>query len=211
MPKIVIADDHPIFRQGVKQAIELIPNAKIVAEASNGMEAYHHILSEIPDIAILDLEMPILSGLDLCTKLKSEMSKIKVIIITMHKEKHYYDEALKSGVDGYLLKDNAIEDLIACIKVVQSGKVYVSPDIESFLIDGEHKNDVEKIQQLLTPTEKIILKLIADGHKTTDIASLLFSSPSTVENHRSNMVKKLNLEGEKNALLKFAISIKQWL
>jgi DNA-binding NarL/FixJ family response regulator len=211
MIKIVIADDHPIFRQGIKQAIDLIPNTRIVSESSNGMEAYHSILSQIPDIAILDLEMPILNGLDVCAKVKSELSSVKIIIITMHKEKHCYQDAIKAGVNGYLLKDNAIEDLILCIKAVLSGTNYISPNIESYLIDADQQSTIEKINKLLTPTEKIILKLIADGKKSSEIADLLFCSPNTVENHRSNMVKKLELDGGKNGLMKYAIGIKSYL
>lgn len=211
MIKVVIADDHPIFRQGIKQALELIPNVQIVGEAGNGMEAYHYILEHIPDVVILDLEMPIINGIDLCFKIKKEMSKMKVIIITMHKEKHYYQQALKAQADGYLLKDNAIEDLITCFKAVQNGKEYISPNLESLLFDKGVKTHADDRILLLTPTEKVILKLISDGKKSSEIAALLFSSPHTIENHRSNIIKKLNLDGEKNTLLKYAISIKDWL
>jgi DNA-binding NarL/FixJ family response regulator len=211
MIKIVIADDHPIFRQGMKQAIDLIPNTTVVAEASNGLEAYQYILAERPDMVILDLEMPMLSGMDVCAKVKSEFNQLKIIIMTMHKEKHYYDDAMKAGVSGYLLKDNAIEDLITCIKSVQANQNYISPNLHNFLIDSEHKSDMELISKLLTPTEKVVLKLISEGKKTSEIANLLFCSPNTVENHRSNMIKKLKLDGEKNSLLKFALGIKQWI
>jgi DNA-binding NarL/FixJ family response regulator len=211
MIKIVIADDHPIFRQGIKQAIEFIPNAIIVGEAGNGIEAYHFVLEHVPDIVILDLEMPIINGIDLCAKIKSEMSAIKVIIITMHKEKHYYLDAIQAGANGYLLKDNAIEDLIACVKSVQQGRDFISPGIEFYLIDKDRSSDTHILIQQLTPTEKVILKLIAEGKKTSEIASLLFSSPNTIDNHRSNISKKLNLDGEKNALLKFAMGNKDVL
>jgi DNA-binding NarL/FixJ family response regulator len=211
MIKIAIADDHPIFRQGIKQAVDLIPNTQIVGEAGNGMEAYHLILSQLPDVAILDLEMPSINGIDLCAKIKSELSSIKVIIITMHKEKHYYQDAMRAGANGYLLKDNAIEDLIICIKTVQQGKNFISPHIESFLVEKENLSESLSIIKQLTPTEKIILKLISEGKKSSEIASLLFSSPNTIDNHRSNISKKLSLDGEKNALLKYAMRIKDLL
>lgn len=207
--KIIIADDHPLFRQGIKQAIESIPNAEIVGEAGDGMEAYHLVLSEVPDIVILDLEMPLLNGLELCKKLKADFRFIKVIILTMHKEKHYFDAAIEAGVNGYLLKDNAVEDILACIKVVWSGQDYVSSNVTDILKETNRDTTLKSVESKLTPTENVILKLIADGKTTTEIAALMFSSPNTIDNHRANISRKLELEPEKNALLKFALRLKQ--
>lgn len=209
--KILIADDHPLFRQGIKQAIDLIPDTKIVGQAGDGMEAYHCILSEVPDLVILDLEMPILNGIELCKKVKQDFSQIKVIILTMHKEKHFFDAAIQAGANGYILKDNAVEDIITCIKTVWAGRNYISPDITNFLTSNTTQDNAYKLLEILTPTETVILKLISEGKTTAEIAKLLFSSPNTVENHRSNISKKLGLEPEKNALLKFAITVKSIL
>ncbi len=204
---VIIADDHPIFRNGVREILGEIKNLELVGEAKDGAEAYSLILAHRPEIAILDLEMPILSGLDVCNKVLSEKNQTRFIVLTMHKEKHFFKSAMEAGVHGYLLKDNAIQDLIRCIEWVCAGKIYVSPAIEHFLTEHNAQNQSAAVQQantLLSPTEKIILKLIAEGKSSAEIAGLLFISSNTVDNHRSNMARKLNLEG-KNSLLKFAM------
>ncbi len=211
MNKIIIADDHPIFRSGIKAIVEGMPDFELVGEAKDGMEAYQLIISTLPAIAILDLEMPLLNGLEVCQKVLNEKHVTKFIILTMHKEKHYFTKALESGVMGYLLKDNAVDDLVKCIHEVNKGKVYVSHAIENYLTEHESFHlsaDALKIKSLLSPTEKIVLKLISEGKTSLEIANLLFVSANTIDNHRSNMNKKLNLSGEKNALLKFAIEHK---
>lgn len=214
MQKIIIADDHPIFRSGIKSIIESLPDMQIVAEAEDGMQAYQSILAYRPDIAILDLEMPLLTGLDVCKKVLAEKNSTKFIILTMHKEKHYFTEAMQCGVSGYLLKDNATLDLVNCIEAIANGKKYASTDIEFFLTEHEskqHSTEWSKIESLLTPTEKVILKLIAEGKTSAEIANMLFVSPNTIDNHRSNLNKKIKLDGEKNALLKFAMKMKDFL
>ncbi len=212
--KIIIADDHPIYRSGIKSILENIPNTTLVGEASDGVEAYQLILSSLPDIAILDIEMPILSGLDVCRKILSEKNHTKFILITMHKESHFFEDAMDAGVDGYLLKDSAGIELVKCIKAISNGKKYISQNLENYLLKhlaNEASEELVQVKNLLTPTEKVILKLISEGKTSADIASLLFVSPNTIENHRSNMNKKLKLDGEKNALLKFAFKIKSFI
>jgi DNA-binding NarL/FixJ family response regulator len=209
--KIILADDHPLFRQGIKQVVELIPNAKIVGEASDGLETYQICLSELPDLVILDLEMPKLNGIELCQKLKKDFPSIKIIILTMHKEKYYFDAANEAGVNGYMLKENAVEDLITCIKQVSAGQNYISPNINLTLSDSIISDELKALLQNLTPTERVILKLISEGKTSTEIAQFLFISANTVDNHRSNMTKKLNLAPEKNALLKFSIAVRSFL
>jgi DNA-binding NarL/FixJ family response regulator len=214
MQKIIIADDHPIYRGGIKSVVEKIPFISIVGEASDGMEAYQLIISKLPDIAIMDIEMPLLSGLDVCRKIMNEKHSTKFILLTMHKEKHFFTEAMENGVDGYLLKDSASLELIKCVEMVTSGKKYVSPNIDSFLTEhlAYAGSDIaQQIKASLTPTEKVILKLVADGKTSIEIASLLFVSPNTVENHRANINRKLKLDGGKNALLKFAFEHRNFL
>ncbi len=214
MQKIIIADDHPIYRGGIKSVVEKIPFTSVIGEVSDGMEAYQLIISTLPDIAIMDIEMPLLSGLDVCRKVMNEKHKTKFILLTMHKEKHFFADAMESGVDGYLLKDSASQELIKCVEAVMCGKKYVSSNIESFLTEHLAQVGSETLQLIksaLTPTEKVILKLVADGKTSNEIAALLFISPNTVENHRANINKKLKLDGGKNALLKFAFEHKNFL
>jgi DNA-binding NarL/FixJ family response regulator len=214
MQKILIADDHPVFRLGIRGIIDSIPDVTLVAEAEDGAKAYELIISLIPDIAILDLEMPLINGMDVCKKVMSEKHYTQFIILTMHREKHFFTEAMEAGVHGYLLKDNAIKDLVQCIEAVADKRKYVSPEIENYLTEHlAHQQSAEwhKINLLLTPTEKVVLKLISEGKTSAEIAGLLFVSPNTIDNHRNSINKKLKLDGEKNALLKFAMRFKSQL
>lgn len=210
---VIIADDHPIFRNGVREILHEIGTLELLGEAKDGMEAYNMIVAERPEIAILDLEMPMLSGLDVCKKILSGKNNTRFIILTMHREKHFFNAAMEAGVMGYLLKDNAIEDLVACIRNICAGRMYTSPTIEHYLTEHLGQNENQAVQlanSVLTPTEKVILKLIAEGKSSAEIAGLLFVSIHTVENHRGNMTRKLELEG-KNSLLKFAMQHKEFL
>jgi two-component system, NarL family, response regulator DegU len=210
---VIVADDHPIFRSGIREVLSEIRNLELLGEARDGAEAYQLILAHRPALAILDLEMPLLSGLDVCRKVLSEKARTRCIILTMHKEKHYFQAAMEAGVQGYLLKDNAIQDLIRCVEVVGAGGIYVSPEIEHLLTAHTEQHQHQAVQEamaVLSPTEKIILKIISEGKSSAEIAALLFISVHTVENHRANITRKLNLEG-KNSLLKFAMQYKgQW-
>ncbi len=201
----VVADDHPIFRKGLVDILKQMDLLEIVAEVSDGLDAYRNIISKRPDIAILDLEMPGLSGIDVCRKVLNEKSETHFIILTMHREKAYYTNAMQMGVKGYILKDNAITELIQGVEKVLKGGTFTSPGIEDVLTVG--KDVAIPGTEKLTATEKIVLKLIAESKTSSEIAGLLFISPNTVDNHRANVVKKLGLEG-KNSLLKFAMQYK---
>jgi len=212
--KIIIADDHPIFRAGIKDIISGIPGTELVGEAKDGLDAYRLIVSAIPDIAILDLEMPQLTGLDVCRKVLGEKHFTRFIILTMHKETRFFREAMDAGVLGYLLKDNAIDELVACIRSVSSGRPYASRQIESYLTEHQAREqlpvEITKLYAALTPTEKVIVKLVAQSKTSQEIAESIFISPNTVDNHRANIARKLQLEG-KNSLLKFALQYKDLL
>jgi len=206
---VIVADDHPIFRKGLIDILSSIEVLEIVAEVADGLAAYQLILSKRPDIAILDIEMPGLSGLDVCNKVLKEKSDTKFILLTMHREKDFFNNAMEIGVMGYLLKDNAITELMVCIEKVLKGEKFVSPGIENLLVTQNKVSEMPGLK-MLTATEKIILKLISESKTSPEIAALLFVSPNTIDNHRSNIVKKLRLEG-KNSLLKFAIQSKNSL
>jgi DNA-binding NarL/FixJ family response regulator len=187
----VLADDHPIFRKGLIDILSSIENLDIVAEVANGIDAYQNIISKRPDVAILDIEMPGLSGLDVCKKVLGEKSETRFIVLTMHRDKDFFNDAMQIGVMGYVLKDNAITDLIHCVQSVLNGQRFVSPGIEKQL-RGKEKNETVPELEKLTSTEKVILKLIAESKTSAEIAQLLFVSPNTVDNHRSNIVKNLD-------------------
>jgi two-component system, NarL family, response regulator DegU len=212
--RIIIADDHPIFRTGIREVVSNLAGCEFCGEAKNGLEAYQLIIRLLPDLAILDLEMPILTGLDVCQKVLSEKHNTRFIILTMHKDRHFFDDAMQKGVLGYLLKDNAVEELVACIKAVAEGRKYVSPGIEKYLVQHtaseQFPAEIRVCFDTLTPTEKIIIKLVAQSSTSQEIADNLFVSQNTIENHRANITKKLKLEG-KNSLLKFALRYKNLL
>lgn len=203
----VVADDHPIFRKGLVDILKGTDDLEIVAEVADGLEAYRQILSQRPDLAILDIEMPGLSGIDVCSKVLNEKSDTKFIVLTMHKDLDFFNHAMQVGVQGYLLKDHAINDLLNCVQKVLKGEKFISPGIEKQLVRKDNAPDMTVLEPL-TSTEKVILKLIAESKTSPEIAKLLFISAKTVENHRSNITKKLGLEGKNNSLLKFAMQYK---
>ncbi len=210
--KIVIADDHPLFRNGLKNILETkLNNLEIIYEAENGKDAVELIEKHSPDIAILDIDMPVLSGLEAAKLISKNNLPVYVIILTMYNEEDIFRRAMDYGVMGYVLKESAIADIISCINIVNEGKHFVSPALTDYLIKDNTETQSFNVQLTdLTLAQRKILKLIADNKTTKDIAEELFISPKTVEHHRANICKKLNLHGT-NALLRFAINNKSKL
>ncbi len=209
--KVLIADDHPIFRKGLRQAIENDKAMLIVAEAGDGLEAFRQIELMKPDVAVLDIEMPVLSGLEVASKVQKARLPVEVVFLTMYKDEDMFNEAMDRGVKGYVLKENTVEDIVNCIKTVSKGKYFLSPNISSLLItrSDRARNLLKKKPQLddLTPTERKILKLIAENKTSKEIAQILNVSHRTIENHRLNICNKLDIHGS-HALLKFALENK---
>lgn len=211
--KLVIADDHPIFLTGLKQVLNSKNNFDIIGAGETGAEALELIKKLNPDVAILDLDMPHMNGFEVAKALLSIHNKTKLIFLTMHDEKDLLNEALELGVMGYVLKENALTDIIAAVEHVNSGEHFISPLLTEKLLNGtgignllgEKKLLIEK----LTGMEKKILTLIAHQKTTKEIGEELFISPRTVEKHRSNICSKLNITGN-NALLKFALDHKNY-
>ncbi len=212
--KIFIADDHPIFRQGLLKIMEADPDLEIVGESGDGEEALQLIKELKPEIAVLDISMPGKSGLEIVREIQKESLKLEFIILTMFNEEEYFDEAMDYGVKGYLLKENATSDLLSCLKSVAEGKYYVSPSISEYLINrnARSKELSKKTPSLteLTQMEKTVLKLIADNKTSKEIAAELFISYRTVQNHRNNICNKLDLKGH-HKLLQFALENKSLL
>jgi len=209
--KIIIADDHPIFRSGLKGIIKSEDNIQIIGEAADGKKALDLILNEKPYIAILDMSMPEKTGLQVLREMKERKCKSKVIFLTMFREEDIFDEAMNLGIDGYVLKESAENDIVECINQVAKNNYYISPIISNLLV--KRKNKTEDLERQspsllnLTVMERRILKLISQNKTSREISEELFISPKTIDNHRTNMSNKLNLHGT-HSLVKFAIENK---
>ncbi|HMS42894.1 MAG TPA: response regulator transcription factor, partial [Pyrinomonadaceae bacterium] len=186
--KIVMADDHPIVRQGLKQIIETDRAISIVAEAGDGADAVEQIEKHQPNVAVLDIDMPQMDGFDVVRELQRKNIKIEVVFLTMHSESEIFEEAMDLGVKGYVLKDSAVTDIVASIKSVASGRHFLSPALSALLLNRRSRIvELEETQpglNSLTPTERRILKHIAEDKTSKQIAAELFISPRTVETHR---------------------------
>ncbi|MEZ4857583.1 MAG: response regulator transcription factor [Flavobacteriaceae bacterium] len=197
---IIIADDHPLLLKGLSDFL-LEKGYNVVGSGQNGREAYNLINKLQPDIAILDIQMPYMSGLEIAKKCKHNAIHTKIILITFHKEKELYKEANELNIYGYILKEFALEEIENCLNYVSEGKPFLSPKINDILGTSSKK---DSFLEILTPSEKKILKLIALDKTNKEIASHLFISYRTVEKHRSNIITKLNLEHKTNSLLIWA-------
>jgi DNA-binding NarL/FixJ family response regulator len=206
--RILIADDHPVFRHGLRQIIEADPHLKVVAEAPDGEHALARLQDSDVDVAMLDVTMPIKDGFAVARGARDLRISIPLVFLTMHRDEHYLRAALDLGVKGYVLKDSAGAEIVDCVKSVVAGFEYVSPVLSGFLIRRGVQAAELAVEQpalaQLTSTERRILKLSAEGQTSRQIAEGLFISPRTVEKHRNNIATKLNLRGS-HALVKFAI------
>ena len=206
--KVLIVDDHPLFRNGLRQVIEADARFALAGEAGEGAAALKFILEKQPHVAVLDINLPGFSGLEIARKLKDKKISTRLIILTMHKEEELINRALDFGVHGFVLKENAVKDILDAIQTVAAGGNYLSPDVSGFLIQRRHRARTLAAQKPglddLTKAERRILKLIADKKTSKEIAADLFISPRTVEAHRANICEKLDLHGS-NSLLQFAI------
>lgn len=206
---VLIADDHPIFRAGLRQVIEASPGVRVVAEAGDGNDALASIESTAPALAILDIDMPGLDGLEVARALRDRKSPTRVILLTMHKDAWFLEAALDAGVQGYVLKDSASAEIAGAMRSVHAGQAYISPQLSSVLINRRQRanalaGDVPAIETL-TPTEMKVLKLVAEIKTTKEIAEALGISPRTVEHHRTSIAAKLDLRGP-HALTRFAVA-----
>lgn len=197
------ADDHPILRKGVSDLLRGNEDFDWVGSAGDGKEALDKIRSINPDVAILDIEMPFMTGLDVAKQLLSEGAQTEFALYTLFKDESFFQNAMEVGVKGYLLKESTENEIVDCIKSVAKGYPYVNPSLTKYLI--KKGGEEEEILQELSSHEVNILKLIARQRTSAEIADMLFISPKTVANHRSNISKKLKLAGQQNGLLKWAI------
>ncbi|MGD1046835.1 MAG: response regulator transcription factor [Bacteroidota bacterium] len=208
---IILADDHPLIRLGLRDIIHQHDGFRVVAEAGNGERALELIEGLRPAIAILDIDMPKMSGLEVVKQILKRKIPTEIIMLTMHDEASFLERALDLGVSAYVLKDSIGSEIFAAIESVQNGKPYISSSLSNILLKHNHRS-LEGIEKKLgitdlTPAERKVLKLVADNKTTKEIADMLFVSERTIESHRSSICSKLDLHGQ-NALLRYAMMFK---
>jgi DNA-binding NarL/FixJ family response regulator len=194
--RVVLADDHPIVRAGIRSELEKIPDVMVVAEASDGREALALIKEHQPNVVFMDISMRGLNGLEATARITKEFPKVRVVILSMHQNEEYFWQALKVGASGYLLKKAATTELTSALRRVASGEIYLAREISNRLVKklpfqhiAHQKSPLEK----LTDRQREILQLIAEGQTTKAIALILKVSPKTVEYHRAKLMERLNI------------------
>jgi two-component system response regulator NreC len=200
--RIVLADDHNLVRQGLRSLLER-EGFNVVGEASDGQEVVERIRTLHPEIAVMDITMPILNGLDAAREIGRSCPKTKTILLTQHEEGQYISEALEVGVKGYVLKDQVASDLIEAIRQVSRGHVYLSPGVSGAVMEA-YRSKSNQPKDPLTAREKQVLQLIAEGKSTKDVASLLNISVKTAESHRTRLMRKLDIH-ETASLVRYAV------
>jgi DNA-binding NarL/FixJ family response regulator len=199
---IVLADDHVMFREGIRKIIERIEDVSVSGEVNDGLELLELLKSSCPHLVLLDISMPNLRGLEAIREIKRTYPKVKVLVLTMHKKKEFIRQALRDGADGFLLKEDAGGELIRAVETIRQGRKYLSPLLSGVLASLALEKEKTEI---LTIREREVLKLLAEGKRTKEIAAVLYISPYTVRRHRANIMEKLNIKNLTD-LLKYAIS-----
>jgi len=206
--RIVIAEDYTILREGIKSLLSNSPDLEVVGEAEDGIKAIKVISEKNPDLALMDLSMPRMNGMEAIREAKSRCTETKILVLTVHREEEYVFASLEAGADGYALKDASFDELLMAIKSVLRGRRYLSPEISGKVIDGYLKGGKEQPLKTswdrLTKREREVLKLIAESYKNKEIADILCISLKTVEKHRDNLMKKMDLHSA-SELTAFAI------
>jgi DNA-binding NarL/FixJ family response regulator len=195
--RVLVADDHAIVRQGLRAILDAESHIEVVGEAADGREAVRKALTLVPDVVIMDVSMPRMNGLEATARIVKESPSIKVVALTMHSSEEYVYSLLKAGAKGYLLKESVSSDLVDAIRAVTGGGTYLHPAISTKVVDGFLKRPTAKSRagtlEILTPREREILQLIAEGHTNKEIAALLVLSVKTIENHRTRIMDKLEI------------------
>jgi two-component system, NarL family, response regulator NreC len=206
--RVLLADDHQLMRSGVRLMLQRQADLEVVGEASDGREAVALAKSLKPDVVVMDIGMPSLNGIEAAHQMTEERPELAVMILSMHADESYVLRALRAGARGYLLKDSAEADLTRAVHVVAGGKSFFSPAVSKLLLDDYvrklKRSGTDDPYDLLTPREREVLQLVAEGKSNKDIANLLNLSVYTVESHRSNLMEKLHLNGLPELIL-FAV------
>ena len=211
---VLIADDHPVFRRGLREVFEEDERVRVIGEAADGQEALHVIQNAKPDVAVLDIRMPKLSGLQVARAIKERELATRVVMLTMYPDAELFDEAMDLGTQGYVLKENAVADVLNAVQSIAQGQFFISQSLSGLLVGrraGARKLERERDGvTALSPAERRVLCLIASDKTSKEIAAELEISVRTVDSHRQNISEKLNLRGS-HSLLKFAFDHKSAL
>ncbi len=203
--RILLADDHQLMRSGLRVLLEQQADLAVVGEASDGREAVSLVAAQKPDVLVMDIGMPNLNGIEAAAQISQAQPEIAIVMLSMHSDESYVLRALKAGAKGYLLKDSAEADLIRAVHSVAEGKSFFSPAVSKVLLDDYvrklKRSGTEDPYDLLTPREREVLQLVAEGKSNKDVAQMLNLSVYTVETHRSNIMEKLNLHGVPELIL----------
>ena len=203
--RILVGDDHTLVRQGIRKILEDHEDWKVVAEASDGRDAVRQALVSLPDIAILDIGMPVLNGIEAARQIARRLPAVRILILSMHADEAYIIQALKAGATGYMLKDSADADLIRGVEAVAAGKSFFSPAVARVMLDDYVRHLAEKgiadRFDSLSEREREIFQLIAEGHSNKAVADLLCVSPATVETHRAHVMQKLDVHNTAELVL----------
>ncbi len=201
--RVLIADDHGIVRSGLRMLLESQPDVEVIAEAADGAEARDTAIRERPDIAILDVKMPKLTGLQATREIKEQAPEVSVLILSMYDDERYLFEALKAGASGYVLKSQADSELVDALHAVERGEPFLTPEAQRALIKDVLGQGSVRDEEL-TPREQEVVKLVAEAHTNKQIAEILHLAEKTVENHRSNAMRKLGMR-DRVELVRYAI------
>ena len=210
MIKVFVADDHKLFRDGLISLLKKSNEIEIIGEASSGQETLEKLLSLKPDVALIDITMPELNGIEVIKRIKKHYNRLKILVISMHADPFFVINSFKAGADGYMLKEDSFESLIDAIKLVNNGDKFLSKSLESMHIFEKiytSSNDEEKLDNILSPREVEILQLVAEGYTNQKIAETLCISVRTVDTHRKKIMSKLGIHNTAG-LVKYAIKHK---
>ena len=202
--RILLADDHTLVRQGLRKVLEERPDWQVVAEAGDGRAAVRLAEQHKPDVAVVDVAMPLLNGIEATRQITKRVPQTKVLVLSMYSDEAYVTQMLKAGATGYLLKDSADVDLLAAVQSVSQGKSFFSPAVARLISDDyarqRGENAVDRYESL-SEREREIFQLVAEGKTNKEMAALLFISPSTVETHRARIMEKLDLHSAAEIVL----------
>ena len=203
--KILLADDHNVLRKGLRRILEEQPDLEVVGEASDGRQAAQLAQTLKPDIVVMDIAMPLMNGLEATRQILQRNPSLNVLILSMYSDENYIVQVLRAGARGYLLKDTAEEDLITAVRTVAKGQPFFSPKIAKLLLGDSMQRirdeGVTDSYELLTPREREVLQLIAEGKSNKEAAATLFVSPTTIETHRARIMDKLDLHSTADIVL----------